>query len=304
MMPASGADMRAFLAHAREGWRLVLVTAAAVFMAALIALWLVKPRYTAAMAVSPTSASGVAGMGIRMPAMPGDLGIPPIIQGDGEALSDFVRFQQLAISPLIASQLAAVDGLLPAIFPEMWDARTQDWHPPLGPGSLARTVLRVLAGHAAWAAPDGRRLARHVKDGLTITQVEATPMRRISYRHSDRDFAITLLKKLYEATDAHLRAEARRRTIAQLDYIRHRLGTVTVTEHRNTLIELQSRHERNLMMIEVDLPFAADLIEPPDAPTLPDWPDPVTVLPLAAAAGMALGMALVYVRKAWRETAA
>ena len=40
------------------------------------------------------------------------------------------------------------------------------------------------------------------------------------------------------------------------------------------------------MMIGVDLPFAADLIQPPTAGALPDWPNPAVVVPLAGLVGL------------------
>lgn len=56
------------------------------------------------------------------------------------------------------------------------------------------------------------------------------------------------------------------------------------------------------MMIEVDLPFAADLIEPPVAAALPDWPNPAAVVPLAGLVGLILGCFALSVRAAWRRS--
>jgi uncharacterized protein involved in exopolysaccharide biosynthesis len=50
------------------------------------------------------------------------------------------------------------------------------------------------------------------------------------------------------------------------------------------------------MMMNVDLPLAADLLEPAAADALPDTPDPAMVLPIAIAAGLVLGLILVFLR--------
>jgi uncharacterized protein involved in exopolysaccharide biosynthesis len=54
------------------------------------------------------------------------------------------------------------------------------------------------------------------------------------------------------------------------------------------------------MMIEVDLPFAADVIEPAFAAQRPDWPNPAMVLPAAGLFGFVAGVFAVSLRGAWR----
>ena len=48
------------------------------------------------------------------------------------------------------------------------------------------------------------------------------------------------------------------------------------------------------MLIQADLPYAADLVQPPSAPPLPGWPNPVLVLCLAASCGLFAGFVLAF----------
>ena len=55
-----------------------------------------------------------------------------------------------------------------------------------------------------------------------------------------------------------------------------------------------------MMMIQVDLPFAAKLVEPPVATDTPTFPKPVLFLGLAAAGSFLLAIFLVFVIDALR----
>jgi len=283
------------------GWRVIAGCALAGLVVAILGLRMVTAEYTASMVVGPTARTGFAGMGPRVPVAGPELAAGVAEHGAGdETLSDFARFLELLGSAPVAARLAGDPALLRRLFPERWDAAAGDWRPPPGLAAGAKRLLLAVAGREDWVEPDAVEAARRLRDHVLVATVGTGPMRRIVVRHADRAFALDLLGRLAAATDAHLRAEAARRSAAQVAYIRAQLARVTMAEHRRTLTELLAEQERVAMLIEVDLPFAADPIEPPTAARLPDWPDPKVVLPLGLVVGTALGMLLVNVR-AWRR---
>ena len=86
-----------------------------------------------------------------------------------------------------------------------------------------------------------------------------------------------------------------------LAYIESKLATVTVAELRLSLVELLSNQEKRMMMIKVDLPFAARIIQPPVASEDPTFPKPFLALALAVAGGLFVGVFLVFLIDALRE---
>lgn len=281
-------DLRGVVRLLRRGWRWLLVGTAGGIALAVCALWLVTPAYTAAMVIGPTARVGSAAMGARVPTLSGRDSAAMAEPGAGdESLSDFARYLELFGSGPVAEQLARDPGVLHALFPDRWDAQTQGWRPPAGVVPAAKRALLALVGRQDWVEPDGERVARALRDRLVIDMLRSGPMRRVTLRHPDRATALDLLGRIAAATDAHLRAEAARRSAAQIAHIRDRLGAVTVAEHRQALSDLLLDQERVAMMIGVDLPFAADMIQPPVAAALPDWPNPAVVVPLAGLAGLA-----------------
>jgi len=286
--PAGGeGDLRSFILTLRTGWRWLLVGWAGGLALAVAALWLVTPAYTATMVIGPTARVGSAAMGARVPTLNGrdSAGVAEPGAGD-ESLSDFARYLELFGSGPVADRLAADPAVLRALFAERWDAETERWRPQPGLFPTVKRALLAMVGREDWVEPDGDRVARALRDRLVVDMLRSGPMRRITFRHSDRTIAIELLGRIAAATDAHLRAEAARRSAAQIAHIKLRLGAVTVAEHRQALSDLLLDQERVAMMIGVDLPFAADMIQPPTAATLPDWPNPAVVIPLAGLVGL------------------
>ncbi|BAI71960.1 hypothetical protein AZL_013220 [Azospirillum sp. B510] len=281
-------DLRALIHVLGTGWRWLAAGGVGGLALAVLALWMVTPAYTATMIIGPTARVGSAAMGARVPALSGrdSAGVAEPGAGD-ESLSDFARYLELFGAGPVAERLSRDPDCLSALFSDRWDAEAGRWRPPPGLFPRLRRALLALVGREDWVEPDGDRVARALRERLVIDMLRSGPMRRITIHHADRATAIDLLGRIALATDSHLRAEAARRSAAQIAHIRQRLGAVTVAEHRQALSDLLLDQERVAMMIGVDLPFAADVIQPPMASALPDWPNPVPVVPLAGLAGLA-----------------
>lgn len=266
----------------------VFVLASAIAMAGTTALGLglVTPRYSATLVVGPTARMGAAAIGARLPNA--GLGALASVTEPGpadEQLSDFSRYLQLLRSVPVAERLMGTPGVPQRLFADRWDAARGEWRAPTGVWAGLRAATMGLAGRRSWAVPDAVALAGELGRRVTIDSVGTGPMRRVTFRDPDRAFALALLGMVADAADARLRDEAGRRARAQIDHVRRALAVGnTAGDHKRALVDLLAEEERVLMVLEVDLPFAADTIEPVHAAALPDWPD---VPMIAAAAGLA-----------------
>lgn len=301
----AGQLLRSLVRGLREGWRVLLGCFVGGLLLSVAALWAVPPEYTASMVVGPTARTGAAAMGARVPVPVGRetaLGVAEPGAGD-ETLSDFARYLELLASIPVAERLMADPELVRRLFPSRWDAEAGGWRAPAGPLSRLKRLCLALVGREDWVEPDAERVSRLLHDRLLVETVRTGPMRRISLRHADRDFALRLLSAVAATTDAHLRTEAARRSAAQIAHVRARLAGITAAEHRRALADLLSEQERVAIMIEVDLPFAADPVEPPAVAGRPDWPNPAAVVPLSALAGLVAGSVFLSLRGAWQAGA-
>lgn len=272
------------------GWPLAAALLATVVT--LLALRLVEPQYSAAMTVGPAARNSAAAMGLRVG------GGRTAVAAPDELLSDFARYQELLQTTPVAARLLADPDMARRLFADRWDAAAQEWRAAPGVWAAVRRAGLALAGRPLWSPPDAVALAQLLRRQIAVTTVGTGAMRRIVFRHADRDFALTVLGRVAAAADGHLRDEAARRAKAQIDFVRARLRETTIIEYREALIQVLADEERLLMALGVDLPYAVDVIEPPHAAALPDWPEPLL---LAGGTGAAAFFITLFALGLWRR---
>lgn len=272
---------------------LALLAGLAAALSAVVVLRLTEPQYTAALTVGPTARSGGAGVGLRTLDLGGGAaGVAEPGPAD-EVLSDFSRYLELLRALPTARTLAQDRDLMIRLFPDQWDAAAQAWEPPAGVWATLKRGALLLAGRPGWSPPDAVALAELLRRRVVVAPVGTGPLRRVAFRHADRDFALAALSRLALAADGYLKVEAARRAGAQIDHIRARLSAGGMPdEHRAALTRLLLEQEQVLIALGVDLPFAADVLEPPHAAALPDSPDVLLATGASGLAGFALALAL------------
>lgn len=278
----------ALLRRARRRWPRLALACLAAMGVALGWLLATPAQYHASMIVAPTVPlvrDGHDRMRDSAAVVLSGLGL-----ADDQMGTEFSRFLDLLRSVEVARRLIAEPGLLVALFPDQWDAATASWHPPRGPMAQLSALIDRVLGRPGWSPPDAVDLARRLDRLLVDQPVGASGLRRLTLRHRDRETALALLTALHGTTDSLLRSAALRQADAQIAYLHRQFDRTSRAEHRLALTHLLSWQERRLMLIHTDLAFAAHIADPPAAPARPDWPPPLPVLALAAAAGLLVGL--------------
>jgi uncharacterized protein involved in exopolysaccharide biosynthesis len=211
-------------------------------------------------------------------------------------MSYYERFLYELNSLAVANELAASPEIMQRVFEPMWNPVAQAWTPAPGLVPRLRRMLSDLVGRPSWSVPDGRDFARYLRSKIQVQQIGNTPFRRIVYRHTDPDFARSLLNRLYAATERQLKAMAVSGNSRMIDEYERMIRVTSDVDHKLALRATLIGHQRFAMMMNVDFSLAADLMQPAMTEALPDTPDPAMVLPIAAAAGLVLGLVLVFLR--------
>lgn len=275
--------------------RVALVAVSVSLLAAAAALAVLRtwePQYTASFTVGPTARSGGAGVGLRAAHVGGGAESVAEPGPADEVFSDFSRYLELLRALPTAQTLADDPAFMARLYPGRWDAAAQAWRPPLGVWAAIKGGVLRLAGRPAWTPPDAVALAETLRGRVIVEAVGTGPLRRVSFRHADRDFALAALERLGQTADRHLKAEAARRAKALIDHIRSRFDPGPMAEERRrALNNLLLEQEQVLTALGVDLPFAADMLEPAHAPAAPDWPDALMTTGASGVAGFALALA-------------
>ncbi|HYE00954.1 MAG TPA: hypothetical protein VEH84_16340 [Alphaproteobacteria bacterium] len=272
------------LRRLRRGWWLVAL--GPLLGLALAALWLrlTPPLYVATMVVGPVPApaplDGLAGPGARLAA--GRAG-PLAGLIDEPDLAEYDRFLEMLAAPAAVARLE----------PELAAAAAG-----LRPG--ARDALAALLGRPGWQPPGPAEVSAGLGRSLEIAQIGHTPLRRIGFAHADRAVALALPARLHAAADAVLREQAERRGATRIAYLKQQIAQQPQQDHRGVLAALLAREEQAMMLAAAGGSFAAEAVQPPTAPLRPERPDPLFVLAVAAAAGLAAGLGAANLRGARR----
>lgn len=287
-------------------WRLLMVIIFLSLACGFVLLRILPQQYTATMIIGPTATDGVAGRGARLTLQTPQTEIfrSAAVETDrNESLSDFARFLELLTSPEVIKALddAEQGAFLRTLYADQWNEAEQQWAPPLAATYFIRAFIQTLVGQSFWSPPTYVLAAKDLQHHIKVEPIGVSAMRKISYRHSDREFAVFVLNNLYLKTDHYLKKQARKRTKAEIDYLKKALASISVIEHRRALTSLLAMQEQTQMMIAVDLPFAADQIEKATASSMPDWPNPFSVLAVFLAAGLIAGLFVVYVLETARH---
>lgn len=116
-------------------------------------------------------------------------------------------------------------------------------------------------------------LAEYLHKNVKLDPVAATTLRRLIYSHPDPQFAAYFLKRIHDLSDRHIRNDIKRDTTQRVAYLRKAMEDASNPEHRRALTTLLMEQERLRMLVSIDQPYAAAVIEPPAAKSHPVWPD-------------------------------
>ncbi len=265
-----------FFKTAKKHKFIIPVSTGITVLAALVWMNCVTPRYTAEMVLGPVTQT-----------MPKTNGKTMQIKSEGEqddAVSDYARAIQLLVSPEVAQNLLQNKKL------DIKDRLLSKQ----GIGYRIKSFVWRLAGQRYNAAQDSAAVAQALQHEVQIDAIGRSAMRRITFRHADRNFAIDVLNAVYKASDDHLRKNAAARAVTQSVYLKATLNHVTQSDQRKVLTKLLSEQERTRVLIAVDLPFAAEQVQEATAPSVADWPSVGLVLCFAFLLGAFAGFSLLY----------
>ena len=234
----------------------------ACFMAAIF-LTTVTPRYKAVMIVAPA---------------------------DGYALGDYASTVQY-------DQFAA----LPFWRPKDQEGASTDFyrfmHTFRGPAAAAilmkdETVLSGIKKIHEKPISSGAALAQYLNKYVRIDPLGATPLRRISYYHSDAEFAANLLRKLHLVSDQMIRRDRRRQSQSRVEYLEKALQRTNNPDHRKGITNLLMQQEHVQMLANLDEPYAAIVVEPASPSPKTVWPNIVVVWVVAIFLGSFCGFVI------------
>ncbi len=132
-------------------------------------------------------------------------------------------------------------------------------------------------------------LAAYLSRRVRLEPVGNTPLRRLTYYHPDPVFASYLLTRLHHITDMLIRQGIRIETQERIAYLQDALIRTANPDHRRALTDLLMEQERLRMLVSIEQPYAASVVEPSAPSVKPEWPDFALVLVVFSLLGAVFG---------------
>lgn len=252
VMPASDqdredVDLALVVATALRGWKKILAAAlAGALIAALVSTYL-PSVYRAQVLVAPVQQGGAGALGALQSQVGGIAALAGIDLG-GTADTRKESFARLASSGF-ARDFIVTEQLLPALYPERWDAQAGQWR----------------AGGKVPTIEDGVR--RFTRDVRAVNEDRKTGLVTLTVDWYDPVLAEQWANGLVELANERLRMEAVANSRQRIDFLNAELRKTDVLELRQAIYRLVESQLNNAMLASVQEEFAFRVI---DAAVVPD----------------------------------
>ena len=141
-------------------------------------------------------------------------------------------------------------------------------------------------GQQEWNA---RELSDYIARRVWFDDFGETVLKSLNYQHSDPIFAAYFLQQIHRVSDQIIRADMRKSVDGRIVYLERESAKVMNPEHRRIMTDLLMEQERARMVVLMDEPVAANIIEGAAVNARPVWPNGYLVLGGFSVLGLMMG---------------
>ena len=249
----------------REVWRSKFYMAFFAIIALILAflfLSFAQKLYRAEMLIAPATPMG---QGMQISSRVGE-GSIQVQHENLQSTAAFIRFEAIYDGMSVASVLVQDK--------EIWAAINFD------------RTFEFSKSHTNWSA---EKLSEYLKRRVRLEPVSGTPLRRLTHLHSNKIFAAYMIARIHHVSDEIIRRRILRDVNGRIVYLNNMLSTAINPDHRRNLTALLIEQERLKMLVSLDQPYAATIIERPFVSSKPRWPDPYIIYAVFLFVGLLFG---------------
>lgn len=221
--------------------------------------------------------------------------------GTSSGFTTIDRLRILFGSHRFAQHLQQKLGMMQRLFAGSWDMENKRWRVPNGWRFEIDQKIKRFFNLSTWRQLDTHTLAQHLNGAIVMTPIRDTGIRRISYRNSNPDLALYILRTVYNEADDMLRADDQIIAVQRKEYIQGRLAIEPLEENQKVLLGMLAGVEQSLMFLDNDLPYAARVLEPPKVSSSPVYPQMTSVFAPPIIISLSLGVCLVLLVQLFRR---
>jgi uncharacterized protein involved in exopolysaccharide biosynthesis len=261
----------------------VIAVALAGTVIALVLAFTMTPIYRANVLLAPNV--GESNQSGSLARLAGQLGGLANIAGlsFGGAATNKAEAVATLRSRAFSEQFIEESGLLPALFPEIWDPDSNDWAV-----DSQDDIPSIAAGY--FRLDDARMLSEDRVTGFITLSVESPR----------RDLAAKLANSLVEHANAHMRQLAIKEAQESIEYLNQELEKTSVVGVRQGIFSLIHQQINKIMLANIDDEYAFKVLDPAYVPGEKSFVRPrrALIVVLGVLLGAMLGMMVALIRDA------
>lgn len=223
--------------------------------------WTNGPRFVATMNLLPAESSSVEGN-------PGSGGALGLIAGlTGSSLGSVPKFTQF-LSALHSTKVAEIldkkYAMSCRIFAGDCDQKTHQWRERTGWRAQLNGITAALSGLPNPNGPHtATELAQYIEGSVDVTIDKVSGVVKLEYQSSKPKFAAEFMSLLVRTTNDYIKGQDREIVRKYVGYLTTQTAIATNVAQRDALDQLLLQQERKLMLTEVDVPYAASILDGP-----------------------------------------
>ena len=265
-------------------WRLIVITAASVFIVSVVVAIVSVPVYKGEALVMYAASdqsnetlallSGRIGGLAPLAGLSGDVG-----GGRAEAIAT-LKSRQLSTSFILDN------NMLPELFPERWDAQQEDW-------KVESSSVPTMA----------EAYERFDKDVRRVNEDRTTGMISVSILGPNRQKVAQWANSLVHAANDYLRNRAIDEARKSVRFLEEQLARTTILEVRQAMNDLVEAQISKAALASTRDDYAFRVIDPAIEPEVDEIvrPKRVLIVALGSVFGLACGFMLALLRDTWAE---
>ena len=258
-------------------WRYKLLFVVAILLGTLWAVYSVSnaPKlYTVSVLVGPVGDAPVASSALSGFVSMFLSGSGPAAQGPPE----WTRYVFALDSVRLAEKLNEEHDLIHTVFASRWDAKTRTWKPTPGFGPAMSRFFDRLFGLPDDPPPTVSTLQQYISGQISLYTDKTTGVTSLNMTSGDPKQALDFILMVHTTAVDLVRHEIAARNTAKIDYLTSTISKTSNDSLRSILISMLAETEQTQMLLDNNLPFAAQIIDTPVLPTVPSSPAPFNVL--------------------------
>jgi len=223
--------------------------------------WTQGPHFAAEISLLPAESSSVEGNSSSS----GALGLIAGLTGTNlGSVPKFTQFLSALHSTGVAEILDKKYAMSCRAFSGYCDQKTHQWLRRDGWRAWINGVLAKLSG---LPDPNGpytpTELAQYIEGSVEVTVDKANQVVRLNYQSPKPQFAAQFLTLLVQTTNDYIKSQDRVVLRQYVNYLANQASTATNVAQRDAIDQLLLQQERKLMLTEVDVPYAASVLDGP-----------------------------------------